>query len=249
MRRPLIAGNWKMYKTVAEARAMVEKLIPLVRDVQHCDIVVAPPFTALSKVSELLKGTAIQLGAQNCHWEKEGAFTGEVSPVMLSDVGCRFVIVGHSERRQQFREPDDLLNRKLGAAIRFGLKPIFCVGEMLQEREAGRAEDVIQSQLQNGLGGLTADEISHIIIAYEPVWAIGTGRTATPQIAQQAHSVVRSFIERTYDWQNARNMRILYGGSVKPDNISSLMAQPDIDGALVGGASLDAESFSKIIKY
>ncbi len=238
-----------MYKTAREARDTVERLIPLVRDVQHCEIGVAPPFVALSLVYERLKETNIQLGAQNCHWEKEGAFTGEVSPAMIADLGCRFVIIGHSERRQHFNESDEMLNKKLKAALSFRMVPIFCIGELLAQREAGKFQEVVKSQLQNGLVDLTEDDISHIIIAYEPVWAIGTGRTATPEIAQESHSFIRSVLTSTFGWQRAASVRILYGGSVKPDNIAGLMAQTDIDGALVGGASLDPPSFAGIVKY
>jgi triosephosphate isomerase len=238
-----------MYKTVAEAVAMVEKLMPLVREVAHCDIAVIPPFTALAAVGKALSGTNVRMGAQNCHWEKEGAYTGEISPAMLVDVGCRYVTIGHSERRQYFNESDDLLNQRLRGALAFNLTPIFCIGELLADREAGGFQDVVRLQLQNGLSGLTVDQISHIIIAYEPVWAIGTGRTATPEIAQEAHQFIRSFVSQNYGWDCASNLILLYGGSVKPENVSGLMAQPDIDGGLVGGASLDAVSFSKIVKY
>jgi len=249
MRRPLIAGNWKMYKTTSEAAATAEALVPLVRDAAHCDIAVMPPFTALPAVGAVLRGSNCALGAQNCHYEKEGAFTGEVSPAMLADLGCRYVIIGHSERRQYFHESDALLNRKLRAAIGFGLCPIFCVGERLEEREAGQFQAVVGGQMRHGLDGLTAGEFSHIIVAYEPVWAIGTGRTATPETAQEAHHFIRGLLSSLYGWDPAGRAILLYGGSVKPENIAGLMAQPDIDGALVGGASLDAQSFAKIVKY
>lgn len=249
MRRPLIAGNWKMYKTVAEAVTTVKALTPLVASAAHCDIVVMPPFTALSAVASVLRGSNVGLGAQNCHYEKEGAFTGEIAPAMLIEVGCRYVIIGHSERRQYFKETDDLLNRKLKAAVSVGLTPIFCVGELLAEREAGRFQDVVGTQVRNGLQGLTPEEFSNIIVAYEPVWAIGTGRTATSEMAQEAHYFIRGLLSEVGGWDRAQRTILLYGGSVKPENISGLMAQPDIDGALVGGASLDAQSFSRIVTY
>lgn len=238
-----------MYKTTGEAVALVRALVPLVRQVTHCRIAVAPPFTALSAVSQVISGTNIALAGQNCHWEQEGAYTGEISPRMLVDLGCRYVIIGHSERRQHFMESDQLINRKLRAALASGLNPILCVGETLSEREAGQTERVIERQMTRGLDGLTADEASRIIIAYEPVWAIGTGRTATPDMASQAHTFIRRLLSREYGDRLAREQAIIYGGSVKPDNISGLMAKEDIDGALVGGASLEAESFAKIVKY
>ncbi len=238
-----------MYKTAGEAVALVRALLPLVAEVTHCRVAVAPPFTALSAVSQVISGTNIALAGQNCHWEREGAYTGEISPHMLVDLGCRHVIIGHSERRQHFIESDQLINRKLRAALASGLSPIFCVGETLSEREAGQAEQVIERQVTRGLDGLTADEVSRIIIAYEPVWAIGTGRTATPDTAAQAHIFIRRLLAREYSDRLAREQLIIYGGSVKPDNISGLMVQEDIDGALVGGASLEAQSFAKIIKY
>ena len=249
MRRPLIAGNWKMYKTVPEAVATVQALIPLVQDAAHCDIAVIPPFTALSAVAAVLCGSNCAWGAQNCHYEKEGAFTGEISPAMLADLGCRYVTIGHSERRQYFKESDDLLNKKTKTAVRFGLTPIFCIGELLEQREAGQFQAVVEAQVRQGLNGLTAEEFSHIIVAYEPVWAIGTGRTATPEIAQEAHYFIRGLLSQLCGWDQAQRTILLYGGSVKPENISGLMAQPDIDGALVGGASLEAQSFSRIVKY
>ncbi|MBI1747460.1 MAG: triose-phosphate isomerase [Acidobacteria bacterium] len=249
MRRPLIAGNWKMYKTTTEAVVTVQQLLPLIKNAAHCDIAVIPPFTALSVVAPLLRDSNCGLGAQNCHYEKEGAFTGEISPAMLADLGCRYVTIGHSERRQYFKESDEWLNKKLKAAIHYGISPIFCIGELLEQREAGQFQTVVGSQVRAGLAGLTGEEFSHIILAYEPVWAIGTGRTATPEMAQQAHQFVRNLISQLYSWDQANRAIILYGGSVKPENITGLMAQPDIDGALVGGASLDAQSFSRIVKY
>ncbi len=249
MRRPVIAGNWKMYKTQAEARAFIEALKPLVTSSTHCDIVVAPPFTALAAVVEAARGSAIAIAAQDVHWEKEGAFTGEVSTKMLVEVGCRYVIIGHSERRQYFGESDDRVNKKVKAALGAELEPIVCVGETLQEREAGQTEAVLERQFRGGFGALTGAEFSRIIIAYEPVWAIGTGRTATPEMAAEAHRLLRQLAAASFTSERATNLRILYGGSVKPDSIKGLMAQVEIDGALVGGASLDPQSFASIVNF
>ncbi|PYS30547.1 MAG: triose-phosphate isomerase [Acidobacteria bacterium] len=249
MRRPIIAGNWKMFKTRPETSAFFTALIPLVRDVQHCDIVVAPPFTALSTAVDQTEGTRVAISAQNVHWEDQGAFTGEVSVRMLSDAGCTYVIVGHSERRQYFGETDDWVEKKTRAVVKGGLKAIVCVGETLSERDAGQALDVVRRQVRSGLGRLTGPDLSHIIVAYEPVWAIGTGRTATPEIAAEMHAEIRKTFAEIYKAAAADALRILYGGSVKPDNISTLMKKEDIDGALVGGASLDPASFAAIIKY
>lgn len=248
MRRPIIAGNWKMYKTVAEAIELVNGLKRNLYDVTDADIVVCPPDTVLDSVSEILNESNIALGAQNVHWEKEGAFTGEVSANMLKDVGCKYVIIGHSERRQYFAETNDAVNKKTKAALSAGLIPIVCVGETLQEREDSKTFDVIKGHIQNGLKGFTEDEVLKIVIAYEPVWAIGTGKTATPEQAQEVHAYIRKLLGELWDSQTADNVRIQYGGSVKSDNIASLMAQDDIDGALVGGASLKIDSFSEIVK-
>lgn len=248
MRRPIIAGNWKMYKTVTEAIELVNGLKRNLYDVAEADIVVCPPNTALDSVSEILNESNIELGAQNIHWEKEGAFTGEVSASMLKDVGCKYVIIGHSERRQYFSETNDTVNKKAKAALSAGLIPIVCVGETLQEREIGKTFDVVKDHIQNGLKGFTKDEVLKIVIAYEPVWAIGTGKTATPGQAQEAHAYIRKLLGELWDTQTADDIRIQYGGSVKPDNIASLMAQDDIDGALAGGASLKIDSFSEIVK-
>jgi triosephosphate isomerase len=249
LRKPLIAGNWKMYKTIAETEAFMDQLAPRIFEVRHCEIVIAPPFTALRRAVELGEAIGIAIGAQDLHWEKEGAFTGEVSAAMLREAGCRYTIIGHSERRQFFGETDDSVNRKLRAALAAGLRPIVCVGELLTERDTGQTEAVLDRQLTGGLAGLTEAEFSPIIIAYEPVWAIGTGRTATPEIAEQAHAFIRGRVAQRISPDAAERLRILYGGSVKPDNIAGLMAQPDIDGALVGGASLEAGSFAAIIRF
>jgi len=249
VRRPVIAGNWKMYKTAAETRAFFEAFLPLVAASKHCDIVVAPPFTALTAAVESTRGSSIAIAAQNLYWEREGAFTGEVSARMLVETGCRAVIVGHSERRQFFGETDESVHRKTKAALEAGLRPIVCVGEHLAERESGLTKSVLQRQCECGLGALTPAEFSRILIAYEPVWAIGTGRTATPEIAADAHRHIRSLVAALFTSELASALRILYGGSVKPENIKGLMAQDEIDGALVGGASLDPISFTAIVNF
>jgi triosephosphate isomerase len=249
VRRPLIAGNWKMFKTVPEALALVEALrADLARQPADADVLVAPPFTALSAVAAALRGSSVFLAAQNMHWEKEGAFTGEVSPAMLRDLGCSHVILGHSERRQLFGETDEAVGRKARAALDHGLTPILCVGETLPERDADRTLDVVERQLERALRPLTPDEAARAVVAYEPVWAIGTGRAATPEQAQEVQRFIRSRVARSHGDAPAAAQRILYGGSVKPDNIASLMAQPDVDGALVGGACLQADSFLKIVR-
>lgn len=250
MRRPIIVGNWKMYKTIAEALDFVQSLKPLVVASTHCEIVIAPTFAALKLVAVRLEGSNIQVAGQNVAAEEgPGAFTGEVSAAMLKDCGARWVIVGHSERRQLFGETDESVNKKIRVAIGAGLTPIMCVGERLEERDAGRAETVVGGQLAGGTRNLTLPEAARIIVAYEPVWAIGTGRTATPEIAEQMHSFIRSKVREIFGDGVADEMRILYGGSVKPDNIRLLMDQPDIDGALVGGASLEPGSFAKIVNF
>lgn len=249
MRRPVIAGNWKMHKTRGETRAFFEKFKPLVANSNHCDIVIAPPFTSLATAVEAARGSNIAIGAQDVYWETKGAFTGEVAPGMLVDAGCHYVIIGHSERRQYFHETDEDVSRKTLAALDAGLTPIVCVGETLEEREANATDMVLTRQFLGGFSALTAAQFSRIIIAYEPVWAIGTGRTATPESAAEAHRFLRHRVEDRFGTREAQEIRILYGGSVKPDNIKSLMAQPDIDGALVGGASLEAESFAAIVNF
>ncbi|HEV2206796.1 MAG TPA: triose-phosphate isomerase [Candidatus Acidoferrales bacterium] len=249
MRRPVIAGNWKMFKTREETRAFFEAFKPLVAAAKHCDIVVAPPFTALQTAVEAARGTSIGIAAQNLHWEKEGAFTGEISARMVVDVGCKGVIIGHSERRQYFGETDESVNKKTRAALEAGLLPIVCVGETLAEREGNQTQAVLKRQFEGGMAALTQGDFSRILIAYEPVWAIGTGRTATPEIAAESHRYIRELAAARFGAEQASAVRILYGGSVKPDNIKGLMAQAEIDGALVGGASLDAKSFASIVNY
>ncbi|MBI4309749.1 MAG: triose-phosphate isomerase [Candidatus Omnitrophica bacterium] len=248
MRKPIIAGNWKMNKTSLEAIAIAEELKRDLVDVGGVDIVVCPPFTALQSVSEALTDMNIAVGAQNVHWVDNGAFTGEISASMLKDFGARYVIVGHSERRQYFGETNETVNKRLRAALAHGLTPIVCVGENLAEREAGKTFDVIKNHCEGSLAGLSGDEAGRIVIAYEPVWAIGTGRTATPQQAQEAHAFIRQLLEKLFSADVAGDVRIQYGGSVTPENIASLIAQPDIDGALVGGASLKAQPFATIVK-
>src|SRR5262245_35579509 len=249
MRRPIIAGNWKMYKTIPETRTFFDGLIPQIQDTDHCEIVVAPPFTALAAAADETAGTRVTISAQDVYWEKEGAFTGEIAIRMLLDAGCTYTIIGHSERREFFGETDDIVNRKTRAAIAGGLQAIVCVGETLAERDAGNAAEVVRRQVRNGLAQLTDSDLSPIIVAYEPVWAIGTGRTATPDIAAEMHGEIRRTVAEIWGTSPAQSMRILYGGSVKPNNISELMQREDIDGALVGGASLDPDSFAAIIKY
>ena len=250
MRRPLIAGNWKMYKTVQDAVEFAQAFKPLVVASTHSDIVVAPSFTAIKPLADRLEGSNVQVAAQDVAAEVgPGAFTGEVSATMIRDAGARYVIIGHSERRQYYAETDEAVNRKVLAALTSGLLPIVCVGELLEQRDAGRAEEVVGGQLAQGMRNLTLSDASRIIVAYEPVWAIGTGRTATPDTAEQMHSFIRSRIREMFSDGTADGMRILYGGSVKPDNITSLMSEADIDGALVGGASLEADLFARIVNY
>jgi triosephosphate isomerase len=250
MRRPLIAGNWKMYKTISEALEFAQAFKPLVVASTHCDIVVAPPFTAIKSLADRLEGSNVRVAAQDVAAETgPGAFTGEVSARMVRDAGASLAIIGHSERRQYYGESDESVNKKIRAAVEAGLLPICCVGERLDERDAGQAEAVVGKQIGGGLRNLTVEEASRIIIAYEPVWAIGTGRTATPEQAEQMHAFIRSRIREMFGDGVAEGIRILYGGSVKPDNTGSLMSQNDIDGALVGGASLDVDSFSRIVNF
>jgi triosephosphate isomerase len=248
MRIPVIAGNWKMYTTASEAVVLVKALKPLVPGASQVEVAVCPPFVNLIPVAQELKGSAIKLGGQNMHWEDEGAFTGEVSAKMLKEAGCCFVILGHSERRQFFGETDEKINKKIKKALAAGLSPIVCIGETLQEREADATEKVIQSQLEGCLRDFGADDMKHIVIAYEPVWAIGTGKTATPEQAQNVHRFIRDRLAGAFGKDAAGAVRIQYGGSVKPDNAKALMTQPDIDGALVGGASLKADGFAAIIR-
>ena len=248
MRTPIVAGNWKLNKTISEAVELVTALRDLVANVTDVEIVVAPTFTALSAVARALQGSNIRLSAQNIFWEDSGAFTGEISPVMLKDVGCDYVIIGHSERRQYFGETNESVNRKVKAALTHGLKPIICVGERLEDREAGKTKSVVENHVINGIDGLSAEQLLSTVIAYEPVWAIGTGITATPNEAQEVHAFIRSLLLRNYSADVTEQIRIQYGGSVKPDNAVELLTQADIDGALVGGASLEAESFAQIVK-
>jgi triosephosphate isomerase (TIM) len=238
-----------MYKTQAETRAFFAAFAPLVAAAKHCDIVVAPPFTALATASEAAKNTNVAISAQDVFWEKEGAFTGEISAPMLVEAGCRYVIIGHSERRQFFGDTDEDVAKKAKAALAAGLTPIICVGELLAHREAGETNQICKTQFTEGPGELTPEEFSRILIAYEPVWAIGTGRTATPEIAADVHRFLRQCAEQRFSAALAAALRILYGGSVKPDNIKGLMAQEEIDGALVGGASLDPKSFAAIVNF
>jgi len=249
LRTPLIAGNWKMFKTANEAKEAAGQLVKLVTDAKNVDIMIAPPFTSLTVVAEAIQNSGIDLGAQNLHWANEGAFTGEISATMLVAAGCKYVIVGHSERRQYFGETDDIINQKLRTASQAGLIPILCVGETETHRDEKKTFSVLDKQMGNGLKGLTFDAHHPLVIAYEPVWAIGTGKTATPSQVQEVHLYLRNLIEKIFGNMLARATQILYGGSVKPDNIKELMALPDVDGALVGGASLQADSFSKIIHF
>jgi triosephosphate isomerase len=248
-RLPFIAGNWKLNKTVEEAVDLVRQLKASISEVKDVEVAVAPPFTALHAVYKELEGSFIRLAAQNLFWEEKGAYTGEVSPLMLKEVGCQYVIIGHSERRQFFGETDETVNRRMKAALGQGLKPIFCIGETLAEREEGNTFLVIQRQLEGGLKDLGEKEMKSIVVAYEPVWAIGTGKTATPQQAEEVHRFIRERLERVYSRQFAEEVRIQYGGSVTPENIKGLMSQTNIDGALVGGASLKSETFSKIVRF
>jgi triosephosphate isomerase (TIM) len=249
MRRPILAGNWKMHKTPSETLAFFEQFPPLVETSLHAEIVICPPFIDIPAAVHGADGTRIQIGAQNLYWEREGAFTGEVSAPMLRASGCQWVIVAHSERREYFGETEESALKKVRAALAAGLTPIYCVGEKLDERESGKMRDVLVRQLQGCLAQLTPAEFEDVVVAYEPCWAIGTGKVATPQIAQAAHAFIRSERRELFGADPAAACRILYGGSVKPDNVTGLMAQEDIDGALVGGASLDPTSFAAIVNY
>lgn len=249
MRRPFLAGNWKMYKTVNEALELVAELKIQLQDVKDKDVAVCPPYPSLSAVASVLKNSNIGVGAQNLFWEEEGAFTGEVSAKMLLDVGCKYVIIGHSERRQYFSETNETVNKKVFAALKAGLLPIVCVGEKLEERESGKTFKVIEDHVKNGLKDLTPEQMLKITIAYEPVWAIGTGKTATKEQAQEVHAFIRKLLTEMFGKEVSEAVRIQYGGSVKPENIKELMSQTDIDGVLVGGASLKADSFVKIVKF
>src|SRR5216117_3405464 len=247
MRMPLIVGNWKMYKTVHDAVLFVKELKPVVKDVDDVEIVIAPPFTAVHAAAEAARNTNIGVGAQNLHWEREGAFTGEVAPPMIKEAGAEYVMVGHSERRRLFGETDAMVNRKVAAAIGAALTPIVCIGETLEERERDETFSVLDRQIKDGLDGFSAEQIADLVIAYEPVWAIGTGRTATAAQAGEAHAHIRKRLRQWFGGDAADRCHVIYGGSVKPDNIRELIAEPDVDGALVGGASLDVQSFASII--
>ena len=248
MRKAIIAGNWKMNKTPDEARALVEELIPLVADAE-CEVVVCPPFVDLCPVSKAIKGTNIHLGAQNIHWAKSGAFTGEISADMLKKFGVEYAIVGHSERRQYFGETDATVNMRAKAALENGITPIICVGESLEQRERGETDEFVASQVRGALEGISADDARRIVIAYEPIWAIGTGRTATAEMAEETITVIRKTLRSIFGNDAAETVRIQYGGSMNPQNAASLMAMENIDGGLIGGASLKGEDFSKVVKY
>jgi triosephosphate isomerase len=245
MRKPFIAANWKMNKVTSETREFIERFFPDVKGVSDVDIVLAPPFTSLAYAAEMMKHTNIMLAAQDVFYEEKGAYTGEISPSMLTDVRCKFVIIGHSERRQYFNETDEIVNRKIKAAQKGGLSVIFCIGESLAEREGGKTFHIIEREIDKGLDGT---DIENIVIAYEPIWAIGTGKTATPEQAQEVHAFIREKLRMKYG-NKSDDIRIIYGGSVTPENIDSLMACADIDGALVGGASLKVENFVRIVKF
>jgi triosephosphate isomerase len=248
MRKHLIAGNWKMYKTPKQAKELAQELKTGLAAVKDVDIVICPPFTALPAVAEAIRGSNIGLGAQNMHYETKGAFTGEISPEFIIELGCKYVILGHSERRQYFNETDESINKKLVTALKMNLNSIFCIGEKLSERESGKTFDIIKNQLALGLMKIR-DGVEKITIAYEPIWAIGTGKTATPEQAAEVHGFIRDWLKRNYNQTVAEEKRILYGGSVKPDNIDELMAKQDLDGALVGGASLEEQSFIRLVKF
>ena len=248
MRRVIIAGNWKMNKNISESIELSNVLKRSLADIVEIEIVLCPPFTSLSDVKEVIMDTSIRLGAQDVYWEKEGAFTGEISAPMLKNVGCVYCVVGHSERRQFFHETNQTVNKKAKALLKEGLKPIVCVGEKLEERKANKAFEIVKDHVENSLAGLTKEEMLRTVIAYEPVWAIGTGVNATKEQAQEVHKYIRQLLENMYGKDVANQVRIQYGGSVKPDNIKELISQPDVDGALVGGASLKADSFTAIVK-
>ena len=247
-RTPIIAGNWKMHNTLAESAALVEAL-KKVANKNNAEVIVAPSFTSLAEVAKLAKGSFIEVAAQDVHWEDKGAFTSAVSPVQAKDAGAAHTILGHSERRSVFGDTDEILNKKVAAALRHNLTIIFCVGETLEQREANKTLDIINGQIENGLKGFTAEQLKGLIIAYEPVWAIGTGKTATPEQAQEVHAAIRATLAKLYGADFAQATRILYGGSVKDTNVDEIMAKPDVDGALVGGQSLIAEKFTRIINF
>lgn len=251
MRIPLIAGNWKMYKTEEEAVALAESLKNVLKDTDpsKAEVAICPPFNSISAVHKVIKGSNIGLGCQNIYPKMEGAFTGEISPLMARESGCYFVILGHSERRQYFNETNEFINSKVKAVLEYKMTPILCVGEKLEDREAGTTEKVVENHIRGGFAGISKDDASKIVVAYEPVWAIGTGKTATKEQAQEVHAFIRKLLTQLYDKATADVIKIQYGGSVKPENAKELMSMPDIDGALVGGASLKADSFEGIVKY
>lgn len=248
-RRPLIAGNWKMHKTVLEACQLASEIMKECEEVSDRDVILAPPFTALGEVTYMVRESSIMIASQNVCWGEQGAFTGEISPAMLKDIGVQAAIIGHSERRQLFGESNELINKRIHGAIGHGLIPILCIGETLEEREQNRTFDVLEKQVRGGLVEVNTAKTKKLVIAYEPVWAIGTGKTATTEQAQEVHAFIRELLGDIYEKDIAGQVRILYGGSVKPDNVDDLMAQPDIDGALVGGAALEARSFGRIINF
>ncbi|HOP74786.1 MAG TPA: triose-phosphate isomerase [Bacillota bacterium] len=249
MRKPIIAGNWKMYKTVSEAEELVKAVVAKLGDYDEVEVVFCPPFTALAAVKQLIKGTRFGLGAQNLYWKNEGAYTGEISPLMLKEIGCDYCVIGHSERRQYFGETDADVNQKVKAALDAGIKPIICVGESLEQRESGQTESLVRMQTEKALEDVEPSLVPQIVIAYEPIWAIGTGKSSDGPDANRVIGWIRDTVRARYGHETAQAMRIQYGGSVKPDNIKEFMDQPEIDGALVGGASLDPESFVKIVRY
>jgi triosephosphate isomerase len=248
MRTPLVVGNWKMHGTQDVARNLAQSIRDGLKRPRGVEVVVCPPFTALPAVAEVLKGAAVSIGAQNCHWEVQGAFTGEISPTMLAELGCRWVLLGHSERRQLFREGDEEISRKVGAALRHGIRPVLCVGETEEERRQGLTFTVVEGQLRAGLAGLSPEDLARCVLAYEPVWAIGTGVNATPAQAAEVHGYLRGLVSEIASKELAQSIRILYGGSVKADNAQALTQEPDIDGVLVGGASLQAAGFITIAR-
>ncbi len=249
MRKPIIAGNWKMNKTASESKTLIGELIPLLADVTDVDVVVCPPFVNIESAAAALKGSNIKLGVQNMHFEESGAYTGEIAPSMLVELGVEYVILGHSERRQFFGETDEGVNKKTAAALKFGLKPIVCIGETLQEREAGITNEVVCKQTKLALLGLSEAEAAGVVLAYEPIWAIGTGVTATAEDANETIAAIRASVGEAFSEDTAAKVRIQYGGSMKPGNVAELMAKPDIDGGLIGGAALKADDFSKVVKF
>ncbi len=249
MRKPLIVGNWKMNKTVTESIALIKDLLDLIKGYQETEVVICPPFTSLWVARELIEGSNIFLGAQNVYFQNEGPYTGEISARMLQNIGCSYVILGHSERREYFQETSQEVAKKVRQALAYGIKPIVCVGEKLEERESGKAEEIVREELEAIFPILKTTDVENVVFAYEPIWAIGTGRSATPSDANEMIKYIRELIKNEYDNKIAEEMRILYGGSVNPENIKSMMAEPDIDGALVGGASLQAVTFSQLVKF